>query len=289
MLISLPLTLVVLGWLLWRQRELLLTYQWNIRPVFVAYAFGIYSVVLLMSTQTWGWITGAITKKQVGYWSHLRAFCISAIGKRLPGTIWYVAWRAQIYNEQGISAKFISLASGIEAAVSMLSAVIVSGLFALPILMNYELGVWGLAVTLLLSLVMIHPSVVGWFRRRLGMQNERIPRRQLLLWTISYVVIRILVGLNFFVMINIFYPIGVENLPYVIGSQSFVAGLTMLLLFFPTNFGFAEVSLSLLLSNIMPSSIAVILVVMNRILTIIFEFVWSFFVVAKEIRIKRRS
>ncbi len=283
MLTSLLLTLGILGWLLWNQYDMLLNYPWDIDIVSLLYAFSIYSLVLFMSTLVWGWITGSIVGKKISFWKHFRAFCISALGKRLPGTVWYVAWRAQIYGEEGLSARAISLASGIEVAVSMLSAVIVSFFFAIPILVEYRLSVWGLVVILAFSLVLVHPSVIAWFRGRLGLNSERINRNLIVVWVLSYVVIRILFGLFFFMVINIFYSLPWQNLPYVIGGQALVAGLSMLLLFLPSNFGFAEVSLSLLLSSIMPSSIAVIVVILNRILTIFFEFIWSFIVIVNEL------
>lgn len=288
-LISLPLTLGILGYLIWRQRDILLSYRWTFRPEPALLAFGLYTVILFMTAWIWVRITESLGGQKISFWKHFRAFCISALGKRLPGTVWYIAWRAQIYGEDGYSARLVSLASGIEAAVSALSAVIVSLIFAIPILLQYNLSIWGLVIIFLISFALVQPRVVGWLRRRLGLEALRFRRRDLLFWTGAYVIIRILVGTMFFLVIGILYPLPAGDLPYVIGSQALVAGLAMFLFFFPSNFGFAEVSLSLLLSNIMPSSIAVVIVVLNRILVVFFEFVWSFVVVIGELIRKKRT
>jgi hypothetical protein len=289
MLISLPLALGILGWLIWRQKDVLISYQWSIHMLPVGLAFLVYSVVLFGTTGVWSWMMRVFGGSAIGYWKHFRVFCISALGKRLPGTVWYIAWRAQIYNQDGYSSRQVSLASGVEAAVSTLSAVIVSAIFAIPILMEYRLAVWGLVLMFMISFVLLQPRVIHWIWKRLGIEEGILRRRELVAWTLIYVIIRIFVGLMFFLVINILYPLSIDHLPYVIGSQAMVACLGMALFFFPSNFGFAEVSLSLLLTKLMPSSIAVIVVLVNRILMIFFEFVWAAGSVLTEFVLKKRG
>jgi hypothetical protein len=47
------------------------------------------------------------------------------------------------------------------------------------------------------------------------------------------------------------------------------------LLFSPSVFGFGEISLSLLLSGILPSSLAVIIAISNRIIIMFMEILWA--------------
>lgn len=288
LLISIPLTFGILGWLVWRQKEVLLNYQWNIQGFPILSAFFLYTVILMMSSLVWTWMMHSVGDNNLGFWKHFRVFCISALGKRLPGTVWYIGWRAQIYSQDGYSLRVVSLTSGIEVAVSTISAVIVSLIFAIPILLHYQFLFWGLIAIIGICVLAAQPRVFRWFRKRLHIENEVFSRKEFLIWTLIYVIIRILVGTMFYCVINIIIPIPVSNLPYVIGTQAIVATLSMLLFFFPSNFGFAEVSLSLLLSSLMPSSIAVIVIIANRIIMVLFEAIFALQAVVTELILKKR-
>jgi glycosyltransferase 2 family protein len=280
-IVSFPITLGILIWLIWKQKDFLLEYSWQLRTDLIILVFLVYVVILFLTSWVWSWMMKSFGSNE-GFWRHFRAFCISALGKRLPGTVWYVVWRAQMYESDGHSPGQISLVSGIEAAVSTISAAIVGFLFALPILFHNQLGLWGLVVILILSLLLLHPSVINWFNKYLKIKNKALLRKELVIWILLYVLIRILVGSMFFMIGNIFLPIDISLLPYFIGCAALVAGLAMFLFFFPSNFGFAEVSLSLLLSSVIPSSIAVIIVVSNRILIVCFELLWAILVILIE-------
>jgi hypothetical protein len=90
-----------------------------------------------------------------------------------------------------------------------------------------------------------------------------------------YVFIWIIGGILLYAIVNILYDLPVAHLGYVIGSWSIVGFLSSLLLFSPSNLGITEVGLSILLSAIMPSSIAVVIAIFARILLISYEIVWA--------------
>lgn len=288
-LISIPITFGVLGWLLWRQREVLLNYDWNIHIWPGLLAFGLYTIILFGTAWVWVWIMESMGGQKISFWKHFRAFCISALGKRLPGTVWYIAWRAKIYGPDGYSGRLVSLASGIEAVVSTLSAVIVSLIFAIPILLTDQLSLWGIIIISIISIILVQPGMIARLHKRLGLEDVQFKRKQLFLWTIVYIFIRLLVGTVFYLIINMLTPLSINNLPIIIGCQALVAALTMFLFFFPSNFGFAEVSLSLMLSSVLPSSIAVIVVILNRLLMMFFELIWTLIVVINELLVNKRT
>ena len=61
------------------------------------------------------------------------------------------------------------------------------------------------------------------------------------------------------------------HMAYLIGCWSLVGTLLVVVFFLPSNFGFTEVGLSLLLSAVMPSSLAVLVAVLSRLFTMGFE------------------
>jgi len=84
---------------------------------------------------------------------------------------------------------------------------------------------------------------------------------------------RLGVGLLYFLIANIFVIVSVERLPFIIGSCGLVAALSTFVFFLPSNFGFAEISYSLLFSTWLPSSIAVIVVLSNRVLVTLYDII----------------
>lgn len=277
--IAVVFTILILGRMLYQEREVLFTYQWNINWSMAVISFFIYSCALFLASLVWIWIMKAMGVDMCfGY--HFRHYCISQLAKRLPGTIWYVAYRSQMYQKEGLSAKLISLASGIELAIVVISGIILSVLFAAPLMQQYRASVWGILLLLFLSLIFLHPRVLGWMLKKFNSSLDRFEYRQILSWIFAYIVVRLFSGGLIFFIANIIYPVTIDHLGYIIGGWAFIGVLSNILLFSPTNLGFTEVSLSLILSIIMPSSIAVLVAVLSRVTITAFEFFWAIIALA---------
>lgn len=264
----------VLALLLYRQREILQHYQWRINWEAAAGAFAVYSVDLFMVVAIWVWIVtamGAIVNLR----KHFQYYCISNLARRLPGTVWYIAYRAQVYKDEGLSAKLTSLGSGIELAISIVSATLVCFVFSIPILLHYRIGLIPAVILMAISLAFLHPRLLSWIIKKLGGTINQIRYTKMLLWIGGYLLIWIAGGILLYFIGNIIYPLPLNQLPYIIGCYALVGLLSRALLFSPSNLGFTEVSLSLLLTSIMPSSMAVLVSVMNRIVVTFFDILWA--------------
>lgn len=265
-------TIVFLGYLLYREWDVLISYPWQLRWLPLLVSFVLYAAGQWLAALVWVWIVRTLGA-QLSFFRHLGYYYISRLARRLPGTVWYVAYLAQMYKNEGFSARLTSLASVIELVVTILSGILVSLLFAIETLARNPLGILGTTVLAAASLAFLHPSLIGWLLHRFGSQSEPPAYPSLLKWIGVYIIIRLLSGGIVFAAINVIYPLPLDNLPYIIGIWSVVGVLSNLLILSPSNFGFTEVSLSLLLSTIMPSSIAVIIAVGLRILFIFFDLV----------------
>ena len=129
------LTSVILGILIIREREVLLSYQWNLRLLPAILSFVLFSIALLLAGLLWGWINRKLGSN-ISYFTHIQYYISSNLTKRIPGTVWYVAQRAQLYNADGIDRKFTSIASGVELTLIIISGIIISLLFAIQILID---------------------------------------------------------------------------------------------------------------------------------------------------------
>ncbi len=189
--------------------------------------------------------------------------------------MWYVFYRNQMYKKEGLPSAVTSLASGIEFVVVLLSGILVVALFAVPILIQYQLGVWGLAILLALGILFFNPQIINWLLRKSGVVQANFQYRKLVLWVAGYVLVRLLAGGLVYCIGNTLYNIPIQSLPYIIGSWTLVGVLSSLLFFSPSNFGFNEVTFSLLLTKILPSPIAVMIALLLRISLISFEVIWA--------------
>lgn len=264
----------VLGYLVYSQWDVLSTYDWDIDWLQVVIAFVVFSLDLLLVVIVWSWLMDNIGSK-VNLITHFVIYSLSNITKRIPGTIWYIASRAQLYKSHLVDAKLTSVASGVEYAISTLSSVFVSLLFALQIILRYGYSPVLFVVVIVIGMIMIHPKVISWILNKLNVEASTLPYRILIKSLLMYVLIWILGGIILFLIANSIYPLQFSNLSYIIGAWSLVGFITSVLLLSPSNLGITEVGLSLLLTNIMPSSIAVIIAVLSRVLITIFEVFWA--------------
>lgn len=264
----------ILGYLIYSQRDLLLSHAWAFRWQPVVLAFLIYTIALWMNASVWVSIIKSFGI-QLSFKKHFRYYCISNLARRLPGTVWYIAYRAHFYRQEGLSARVTSIATAIEFAVSSISAALASLVFAIPVLTKYPWGI-GLAVVLLVICVaFLQPRVMGWLLRRAQQPDDWYDLKRILRWTGIYSIFWAVGGTLFYATANVVYPIPLENLSYVIGTFAIAGLVGRAVTFLPSNFGLQELSYSLTLSVIMPASMGLVVALVNRIMMISFEIIWT--------------
>ena len=272
--ISLVITFTILAYLVYNQREILFTYNWQFRYGPAILSFIIFSFDLLFVSIIWGWIMNTLGKK-ISYLKHFRYYSISNITKRIPGTIWYIASRARLYRRDGVDYKLTSIASGMEFAISVMSGIIIILLFATSIISNYHFDPIILAAGFLFTGILIHPRVMNRIFRLFKVEATVFSYKNILQWLLAHMLVWILGGVLLFVIGNIITVIPIQELAYIIGVFSLVGVLSTTFFLLPSSFGVTEVGISLLLMNIVPAPIAVIISVLARILIIFYEILWA--------------
>jgi glycosyltransferase 2 family protein len=264
----------ILFFLVYRQREILVQHEWRFEPVPILLSFLIYCIALFLVVVIWASIMDSVGAS-IPVIRHFHYYSISNLAKRIPGTIWYIASRAQFYRAEDVPALYTSLASGVELLIATIAGILVSLFFAVQIIEIYELNLIWFVLALLFGMVSIHPRILDWLLRRLGADTSHFSYANLLKWLIGYILVWILGGVILFFIGNIITTIEIRYIAYIIGSWALVGVLTTVLFFSPSNLGFTEVGLSLLLSNIIPSPIAVIIAIAARIIFILYEVLWA--------------
>lgn len=244
-------------------------YTWNLAPLPILYSFLAYLAAVGLAVVVWARMLrtfGGVT----AWRSHIRAFCVSRIGYRLPGPMLHIPGRLMLY-EGRIPTKIIFLGSGLELLVMMVASILVGILSGRSFDNFAALGI-GLAVSV--ALLAALPGLVAWFSKKGYLQiSRRIRFRDLFEWTLWHVLIWILGALTVFFLINAFYPLSVAELPSVVAAWSISGVVSIIVVFLPMGLGLRELSFSLLLSSFMPSGIAVLTAVLSRFLLMAYDFI----------------
>lgn len=267
------LSVAILGRIIYQQWDVLVNYPWQFRPLPILASFGVYTLALFLVV----WVWGDMMRKlgyPFGFWKHFRYLCMTNLAKRLPGTVWYIAGRAQFYKDDGVPRRITSLISGVEMAVTIISGIVVGVIFGIPIFSRYQISFWGISIILVGCIIFLQPRFLGFVMQRLGADISAFGYRDLLLWVGSYLFVWVGGGGVLFFICRIFVDVGFSSLGYIIGSWSLVGLLGFVFFFSPSNLGVAELGFSFLLSTIMTSSIAIFVALGVRILLLVYEIVW---------------
>ncbi|MEZ4658268.1 MAG: hypothetical protein R2911_11905 [Caldilineaceae bacterium] len=241
-LAALLISVGVLGVLIYRERAVLLQYDWRLRWEFVAGAQLLMLLCIMLAGLVWASMMHSLGS-HVAFKLHMRYYAISYLARRLPGTLWYVAGRGYMYRQQGESVRLVTAATGLELVVHVLGGSLTTLLCAAYALVTLQRSQWiGLGLVVGLGLLATHPRAINWLLVKIGRQPApNLSYLRVLSWLAGYVVLYVLGGLMFFWIGNAVMPIALHHFPYVLGSWTLVATLSVLVFFLPSNMGFTEV------------------------------------------------
>jgi hypothetical protein len=262
----------VLGLLVYREWDAFVAYDWQLNWWALAAAYAL--LLLGVAIPALGWaVIMRIMGSRLPLLLHLRYYVITYLTRRLPGTVWYVAGRGYLYRQEGESLRLVTIASSVEYALQ-----IVAGALVTLVLWSYalrSLSPWyaaGLGLLALLGLLATRPQSMRWYLRRVGLQDAPALRDRHVLGLLAlYTVLWLVGGLMFYAITFAVTALAPAYMLYIIACWCLVGTLSVLVFFLPSNFGFTEVGLSLLLSAVMPSSLAVLVAVLSRLFTMGFE------------------
>lgn len=263
--------LTILGLLLYRERDALagieLTRSW---PRLLAGQLLIL-LTLVIAALVWAGIMGALGSR-AALRDHVHIYASTHLARYLPGTVWYIVGRSSLYQLQGDTARMVSIGSAIELLLSTMAAALLAiGLGLRNASQAPDATIPALALFVGVSAVALHPRVIAWLAARLRMPPlPPLRLRSLVKWLLSDAINWILGGLVLWLVANEIGGVPPAQFAYTTFAWTLVGVLSVMVYFLPSNFGLTEVGLSLLLSRVMPSSLAVVVAVLTRVLMTIF-------------------
>ncbi len=241
---------------------------------FLVPAFLSYSLALLLAVWVWREMVLHLGGPR-SFRFHLGAYATTNLGKRLPGSLWFVLGRSWLYARQGVRGRAIAFLSGLEYGLILLSAAGV-GLLTLPLLPLSRREVLGIVGTALLLLPLFHRRVLRFF---LGLFDPEHPfppsTRQLLRWGMGYAGVWGLGSLTLFFLARALQPLPPAYLgPFLAAwALSGLAGGLIVLL--PSGLGVREVSLGFLLLPFLGPAPAAAVALLSRAALTLFEAIWA--------------
>lgn len=268
------LTIGILIILFLREKDAISEFEWKIRILPLLGSFIIFSINITLMGFVWSKIL-AYLGFNLDWKIHYRNYWISNFLKRIPGTIWYVVGRMKLYESKGIPKRLTTIASGIEYALLLISSFAVGFAFALEKIIEQSQYIPIAIGIFTLGLVVVNPRTIQWILRITKIDAESPNYKTLLEWFLIYVLIWFGNGLILFLIINAILSINITELLFIVGGVAFVNLVSSALFFAPSNFGIGEVTLSLMLSVILPSSISVLVAIIARVILTIYDFIWA--------------
>lgn len=262
----------ILGYLVYREREILWTYEWRINWLSLTLAFLAMLGTMFIVALTWILEMRAVGSK-LPVSIHLSHYVTSHLMRRLPGTVWYIVGRGYLYRQQGESARLITVVSSLELVLLTLGAALVALMLWAIGFRNVPGGyLWALIATILIGALVVQPTLVNWILQRVGnVTTPQLHYRQLFTWLLLYVLAWFSSGMIFYLLSHAFFGLGQEYVLYAISVWALIGALSSLVIFLPSNFGFTEIGIALLMSVVMPTSVAAMLALVTRITLTVFD------------------
>ena len=271
-------TVLIIAQLAYTNQELLLDLQWQLAPWWLLPTFSFITLKLLLGG--WGWHLLVRQTTQFNHPRHnVKVWWLSNLSRRIPGGIWYIASRAGMYETQAISKRAISATSVLELVFIVTSGAMVvlatSPFWVIARESTLTTYSWLLLILIPLGTILIHPRFMAWAWQKIN-KSTPIPQsswQETAFLLTFYSLIWLLAGPMVYSIINLVYPLTAVYIPSLIGMWALSNIIATIGAFTIGGFGVRELSFALLLAQLMPTPIAILVVLLVRILWLIGELI----------------
>jgi uncharacterized membrane protein YbhN (UPF0104 family) len=278
-------SLFFLGYVLYRGRDtlwqtLLHVDWWLLGLAFVLYPLGFAPVI-------WTWHLLMARTGGCAHWgTNVRLYSLSCLPKRIPGSVWYIASRVVLYRDQGIDSALTLTATAMETTWLVLAglSVYLISLSLGPVGEAVQadgrlIGVAGVCFVLALASPLWAPLLlrgIRWLLGRMGVSvSAELRAQDVLLFLGMSIVAWVGGGVVLYVLANAVTPLSLAQLPALVGAWGAAGAVSLSAGLLVSGMGLREVTLTVLLTNLMPLPVAVAISLLFRVLLTVGEFVWA--------------
>lgn len=253
---------------------------------FLLLSFACQFVGVLLATAVWGDILQRLGVKS-GYWFDLRTFCVSALARKLPGTVWYAVSRLTLYKQTTQPVSRVLLALVIETIVIALGGLVAIGI---GISAGFSPGINQVAYlffvlpTAIVSVSWIGPTAIRFALARIGtdplMQNRNrqhvpVDSWDVLRWLLGEAsVIALGAGVAFFIIKSISQSAPVSYAS-VLGAWGVAVALGPIAMWLPSDIGIKDGFMYLVLDPLVGGPLAAVMTLAWRFWVSLLEIVFG--------------
>lgn len=277
-----PITIAIFGYLgirAWQGIRLLTSTSFSVSPAYIGLAILCQVIGVLFAVGMWGTILQKFGVRS-SYQFNLRAFGVSAVARKLPGTIWYAVSRLLLYQQAGHSRRQVVLALAAEVITLSMAGLLALalGLFsglrgsqAIPLWLQHPIPIGAGLVILLGLLALALPHLLKRFMQRSQTEQAVLPRNPvgfvaILLWLFGeLVVVCLATGVLYFSMKAI---VPNATIPFTTLAGAFGASVALgpLLVWMPADMGLRDGVMYLVLAPVLTGAVAAVIVLAWRLM-----------------------
>jgi uncharacterized membrane protein YbhN (UPF0104 family) len=234
-----------------------------------------FAILLLLHFPLYGWLWRTILATlgaNIRTSTATAITAVSAIGKYAPGKIWFTLGRMSLMKKEGVAEDKVLVSVVLEIAFTLLAGLVLLG-SAVALLPSGQVPapVYLLFLLAPLCLVVLYPPVMNRLLG-VGLRWLRRPRMELdlpytrLLAILGICLLDWLVqGFGSYVLIGSFCPLGIRQLPVLLGGYAISWMTGFLVLISPAGLGVREGVFTLILQTIVPEPLAIVAALVTRV------------------------
>lgn len=256
----------------------LTNYDWQVQPHWLLIAVMVFFVDFSLSIWVWHLLVVRFAHYN-NFYRTTKIYLYANLSRRIPGMVWYIASRAVLYQEVGINKTQTSLLSALELALFTISGFVVT-LFTLPFwtgpstILSPTAQLWVLIFMIPLSILLVHPATLNalWKKFNRSSPPPNLRWQDTITWLFIYVFTWILGGIVLWAIVNFLYPLPSSSFVSVIGMWSLSGTISLVGFLTISVFGLREITLTLLLTQLLPLPVTIIIAIIVRLLWLSGEF-----------------
>ncbi|MBS1250251.1 MAG: hypothetical protein MAG431_01842 [Chloroflexi bacterium] len=268
----------VFGITLVREWDTLTAFNWHIRWRYLPLSVVMHSLALGTMFAAWQGMMGRFTNK-MNWQGNFQIYTLSLLARRIPLPIWYMGSRLYLYKREQISLAKTASATTLEVTLIAFSGLVAYLLFPEP---STRTWLW-IPILILAGSVFIASSIqpnliVDLINFGLKILKKdplgfTLTRAKLFSWSTFYLGTWLLDGIGLYFTILTLTTVPVD-LPSVIGISTLTALVAIFSLLLPGGMGLKELTMSVLLSTVIPFSAGIVIAIAYRLLNTIIELAW---------------
>ena len=276
------LLVLFLAYTIYRERETLFSFQWQINWGYLAAAVIVHWFALVLMQINWHWMIANLGGSK-SWQKNFYVYGLSQAARRIPAPLFYLGGRFYLYPVNETPPRVIAIATSLEMGLIGLNGILCYLIFMpfystipseFPWWLFMLIGLVSTAVLVAFPNLFVNllNLFLHWIRRT--PLDDRISRGAILAWLVIYQLVWIVDGLALYLT-----TLGlIKDVPGwgdVMAVSTLSALVGFISQFLPAGFGLKEMISGGLFSQWIPFGVGIVLAVGFRILMTIVEIIWA--------------